>query len=206
VSLGWQFSLSFTVIHLFRTPWLLQREGIPFNDLRNASILFRLPVYRHDLRFELLAIARGVTLDFRHTTLFLKASLTSDSNTGISDITVSFTIGDKKYSGSPISDLSEWILKTPIKQKQWPHQNTQRDNLQDVSLWREVKENGLQAGLQRVGWIGIQVPDATPNLLKGVGKVRVEVKSVHQRESYRFCFLTWDTAEETVLDAAFERV
>lgn len=193
----------FAAIHFVRTPWLLQREGLPSENLRKSSALAELPVYSHDLRFDLLGICHGTTLDIHNPVLFLKASIVSDSKTALKAMKVTIAIDDKKYGGQPMSDLSGWILRTPTTTNKYPYKNFDDENLQTRSLWRKVQENGLEAGIPKEDWLGIQVPDATLLMLDRVSKIKVEIASIQQRESYRFHFSELPKAAETVFDAEF---
>ena len=193
----------FVAVVFIRTPRLLQKEGLPTEHLHKSATLAELPNYRHDLRFSLLALCHGTTLDIEKPVLFLKASIVSDIKTALTAMKVTVTIDENKYAGEPMSDLSGWILRTPTAMKRYPYKNVEDDNLQNVSLWRNILANGLEAGIPKEGWLGIPVPETTLLKLETVSRIKVEITTIQQREFYRFHFSEFAKASETVFDADF---
>jgi hypothetical protein len=172
-------------------------------NVRQSEALRTLPVYLQDLRFELLALIGGTTLDVTRTMFFLKLSLCSETDTGLRDMNVTLTIGDRNYNCKPLDDLSQWILRTPFNDSRLPYKSFEEQPLNDASLWRDVQRNGLKSGLVKIGWVGVHVSDIS--LIAKPTKCRVEVTKPQLREPYKFRFSEWAESEETIYDVDFRK-
>jgi hypothetical protein len=193
----------FFLMWAFFGVWAKQSKPA-LDHLRQSQALSLLPVYPDDLRVDLLCFCRGTTLDFTQTTFFLKLSLVPDDDTGIREIGVMCKIGDRVYCGRPMDDLSEWIIRTPFSNPEYPYKSFQEDSLENVSLWKELQRTGLKSGLVKVGWVGLSIPEHIP-LQETVRKVRVNLVKPQLREPYKFSFLEFPKCEDVIFDRAFRQ-
>jgi hypothetical protein len=135
----------------------------------------------------------------------MKVSLVSDVDTGIRDVRISCTMGDRRYEGPPISDLSRWIVTSDFSNPHWPYKRSEEQSADDVSLWKELRQNGLKSGLEKTGWLALSIPD-TDIKVENISKLRIEMMKPQRRESYRFTFMELSECEERVYDREFKQL
>ena len=169
--------------------------------LEQSSTLGTLPVYAQDLQVKLLSLHLGTTLNLAAAALFLKLSVVCDEDTGLREMMIWFTFGDRNYSEPPLENLSRWIIQTPFQDDDFPYKSYEEQSLENVSLWREVQHNGLKAGLVKIGWVGVHIPEA--DYRNKVVKVRIDIKRTQSRQSYRFHFSSWPETEDKIFDVDF---
>ena len=169
-----------------------------------AQSLTTLPVYLDDLRVEVKCVRRGTTLDFSEATFLFKFSMVCDDDTGIREIEIMCTIGDRVYRGKPMADLSEWILRIPFDSPIYPYKSYEEKSLEAVSLWTELQQTGLKSGLTKVGYFGLHIAEQIP-IQHVVSKVRLAVVRSSRREAYKFTFTEWPECEEQIFDRAFKQ-
>jgi hypothetical protein len=159
-----------------------------------------------DLHVRLLCFQRGTTpLGFTETTTyFLKLNISCDEDTGIKDVQVNLTLGSDIIKAKPMDDLSGWIVRTPFKNKDYPHKTTEEQVMTIVSLWDKLQRDGLRSGLLKDGWLGIQVGKAIP-LTTFVSRVEIQIMKSKQREPCGFTFTALPECEGVhVFDRARE--
>jgi len=166
-----------------------------------AKALAAIRVYPQDLECKLLTLCHGTTFFSNHSALFLKLSMVSDEEVGIRDISIFADVDGTLFTGKPMEDLSGWIIHIPVMTKTYPYKNFDEHNLNALSLWRSVKQHGLKPGIERNGWIGLKVPNASPKQLGNIRKLQIEVTRTQRSQPYRFTFREWASAQETIFDA-----
>lgn len=171
--------------------------------LEQSMTLSNLPVYAQDLHVKLLSLQEGTTLDLEKAALFLKLSVVCDEDTSLREMMIWFEFGEGNYSEAPLENLSGWLIRIPFHNPDYPYKSFQEQSLENVSLWHEIQHNGLKAGLVKIGWVGVNIPNA--NFRDKVVKVRVDVKRTQPRKSYRFHFAQWAESEDKIFDIDFRR-
>jgi hypothetical protein len=196
--------LTISLIALFEGAFRYTQKlkGI-YNPLVLARGLSALPVYRQDLRVELLDFHKGTTLDFTQTTIFAKLSITSADDTGITEMGLMCQHGESVYRGKPLSGLSGWIIKTPFHNPQYPYKSFEEQPLDTLSLWRELQTSGLKSGLMKTGWIGFVIPKR-PVSGSQITSFGVDISRPQYKQPYRFRFRELTEQEDvTIFDRAF---
>lgn len=169
-----------------------------------AEALSALSVYPQDLHVKLLHVETGRTLDTEKRTLFLKLEIVSDDDAGLREMMIWFAFKDRSYLEVPYDDLSGWIIQKPFDNPELPYKSFDEKPLQTVSLWRDVQHGGLKAGLVKVGWVGVHIPDV--NFRDAVTKVRIQLLKTNPRRSYKFHFSKWKESEEKIFDIGFRQL
>ncbi len=180
-----------------------QPANKPHRILEQSQVLGMLPIYRQDLRVELLDFHKGTTLDFTKTTLFAKFSITCDDDTGITEMSIVCQHGESIYRGKPLGGLSGWIIKTPFHNPQYPYKSFEEQPLDTLSLWRELQTSGLKSGLMKTGWIGFVIPKrpVSGNQITSFG---VDISRPQYKQPYRFRFRELTEQEDVnIFDRAF---
>ncbi|HEY6769726.1 MAG TPA: hypothetical protein VI386_33710 [Candidatus Sulfotelmatobacter sp.] len=174
--------------------------------LQQSEVLRVLPVYFQDLEVEFLASHRGTDLDMSGATHFVKLSLLSHDDTGLREMTFDVICGDRKYSGKPLTSLSDWIIRTPFDNPAYPYKSFEEKSLETLSLWRDVRENGLKSGIVKIGWIGIYIPDAS--FKDVVTRATLKTEKLQPRRTYRFYFRHLEEPhdpDEKIFHASFRK-
>lgn len=156
-----------------------------------------------DLHVRLLCFERGTTLDMAETTYLFKLNISCDEETGIKDVKIKLTIGSEVVEAKPMDDLSGWILRTPFKNKDYPHKSFEEQVMTTVSLWDKLQRDGLRSGLVRDGWIGIKIEKLIP-LTTLVSQLEMQITKSKQRAPFIFTFTTFPEREDVhIFDHAF---
>lgn len=118
------------------------------------------------------------------------------------DITI--TTDGRTLHGKPMSDLSEWDLRTPFSSPEFPYKNFEEHPLEKFSLWKDLQQSGLKSGLMKTGWIGVCFPVLMPPN-EALLKVRLDLTKPQRREPYRFRFSELIKPKETIFDHSFKK-
>lgn len=194
---------TFIAWHLIRTPWLLQGEGIPEELIRRSANLGKLPLYLHDLEVALLSCTDGITLDFDRRTIFLHLAVFSHVEKHVHKIKTEITIGGMKYEADPLDDLSGWELVTPSTDSKYPYRSRTVTNMNDMSLWRDIRQHGIAMGLHRQGWIAARINKIMSDTDK-MERVKLVITTVEQSNPYSFVFPNLKKSDSQIRDVAFK--
>jgi hypothetical protein len=162
-NLGWL--IIWGIIHLVRTPWLIQREGIPRDSVRQAAVLAMLPVYRNDLSVELIGARRGVSLAYSEGEyIFLELRIVATvAKSVLPPIGIVKTATEVYKCDSPAS-IAEWTREEILETPTWPYQNNRDTQMSTLALWGIGAEN-LSPGIHKQGWIAI-LTGMRPQIIK----------------------------------------
>ncbi len=107
----------------------------------------------HHLRFEVLEVAHGTDLNAEETTLFVNVRVISKKAVSILDINPSIHVSGELQICELLRDLSDWILVHDTPSQLYPYHKLDDVNLEQVSLWGELKSTPLSAEIQtRLAW------------------------------------------------------
>lgn len=162
------------------------RRKAVYDPLLMAQPLSALPVYAQDVDIETLCIARGVSyLVLTEEVFFLQLKIFSSSDAGFRGLKIRLSSEGNSYEGEAIADLSDWFLvkeqDAPIPYNRW-----QFTNMSELSLWKEIQEQGLKAGLRRTGWVAIRIPGLHHDLAKELTRIKIYIDRVGTSNRYRF--------------------
>ena len=114
-----------------------------YNPLKLANGLLALPVYGQELEIEFLCIQRGVSyFDFSGETAFLEVRCFSPIDMAFRGIRIRLSVAGDAHEGEAIADLSDWFLQKELSFGQYDF-----IDMNTLSLWKDLRENGLKAGL-----------------------------------------------------------
>ena len=157
-----------------------------------------------DLHVELVCFQRGTTLDMAETTYFLKLNISCDEETGIKDVKIKLTIGNDTVEAKPMEDLSRWILRTPFNNKEYPYKSFNDQVMTAVSLWDNLRRDGLRSGLLKDGWLGVKI-EKVISLTTLVPQLEIQITKSKQREPFSVAFTTLPKCEDLhIFDRAFK--
>jgi hypothetical protein len=199
------------VMRLVRKPCELNKDlterlgALQKKDQINSLALATLPVWRQDVRVEVLKLCHGITLD-PQSTLFLFAKIISDVDVSILNISARVFMSYGKYECMPVKDFSEWILVREIMDDS-SRRNTQDIPLETVSLWRQLEEGNLRAGIHKQGWLGFSFPRNSETAFTDIQHVQAISMTVEdgRRIIYRDRFDSWQETSDKVIDATFRK-
>ncbi len=168
------------------------------------DVLARLPVYRQDVKIELLAVCTGTTLSTT-TTVFLLVKTWAERNLNIIGLEVRVTTNEGVYDGRILKDLSEWILSEEFHDPRFSSANRRETNMEsaDLSLLKEI-ENGLfSEGHHPAKWVACVIK---PNWLadKQIQKIRVKFRDKEGIAKSEI-FDQWPETSFRVFDIAFRQ-
>jgi hypothetical protein len=183
---------------------LTNQTQLDIKAAHDAEVLRNLPEYAHDIEVDLMAVCRGVTLDLSLLDrIFLKLDIVSEHDTAILAAKFAVQIRGAKHVAERLTDLSGWCLRTEVDNPAYPYLSTQRQNLETMSLWKEIQASGLPSGIHKTGWVGLHIPDMPAVPLDSLEKVAIEMVKTHRREPYRFIFRAWPEVKGSIIDADF---
>jgi hypothetical protein len=99
-------------------------------------------------------------------------------------------------------DLSEWVMITKVNNADYPYLSHKKTGMNDVSLWRDIQQNGLAAGIHKQDWIGMRIDEEIYNTNK-LEKIKLAVNVVGQPNPYKFTFVELNKSEVTIRDIVF---
>lgn len=168
--------------------------------VQQSSCLGGLPIYRHDLEIELLALCTGACLT-GPATVFLLLKTWAKRDLNLVGVNIRISTADGNYEGTIIRNMSEWLLSVNQRLEKTREANLEDDSL---SLVREIESGMFREGHHTPKWIGCELPAAGVHIQeKEVLAVKVDFKDKEGvAKSETFCG-EWTKTKYRVFDVAF---
>jgi hypothetical protein len=170
-----------------------------YDPLKLSLVLSTLPVYAQDVKIEILCLARGLGyLEMTEETIFLQLEIFSLEDVGIQSFKIGVSAGENNHEGDAVSNLSDWTLvkerEVPIPYNKW-----QFTDLEENSLWGEIRTQGLKSGIHRTGWVALRIGQSYRDIVKELTRVKISLQRVGSRNLYRFTFREWEECKNEIL-------
>lgn len=178
---------------------VVAREQAIRNPLEDSQVLGSLPVYGQELEIEILCVQRGVGyLDMAGETVFLQLRLFSSIDMGFRGMKLGLSLAGNNHECEPITELSDWFLIAQSG-RQAPYSAYEFTDMDTVSLWKQIQEQGLKAGLHKTGWVAIRVNELCHDIVAELACIKMSIDRAGSTILYRFVFREWKARRDEIL-------
>jgi hypothetical protein len=190
--------------------WLVLPQDLRLRALRNElqqaeTRIATLSKPPDDIHLELLCFQRGTTLSLEETTYFLRLKISCDEDTGIKNISASLTIENDVVVAAPMGDLSEWMIRIPFSNPDYPYRTFKEEEMTSLSLWDELQRDGLHSGLVKIGWVGVKIAKRIA-ITESPSRVQIQVMKSRQQHPASFIFTAFsECGEFHIFDRMFKQ-
>lgn len=169
-----------------------------------AGALGALPVYRQDLRVELLAVYSGTTWSSL-TTVFFLIKTWAERDLNMIGLSVRLSTSEGVYDGQVLSNLSKWMLSEQFFDTRFNMTNRKETNMESpsLSLMNEIESGIFREGHHPAKWIACTIP---PEFLTEKQVTKIKIK-FHDKDGIAKSevFDEWPETSFRILDVEFNR-